>query len=220
MRTYSRLEALKQWTFEEVCRGRKMKAQPPERDITRFEEPVEPRVFVAYAPKRFDESLKEFVIQAASTAPSITIMPDYSNVKYVEPQRFDQYKGVHRSQDYGQQLNVQVLFSVYQDDLRLPGFVDRYEQENEFELSLLREGTQEGLKALMDWMDDFKGKLLAQQTIPDTDMTLNEANFVYGMRADQKYIMDNRPIYYGLCAVNFYCVAEQGQNPEISAILD
>ena len=220
MQTYDRLEALKKWTFKTVCAGRKMKAEPPNRDITEYRDPVEPAVFIAYAPKRFDYSEGNLIEQPASVAPSITIMPDFSNVKFVEPQRFDQYKGVHRPQDYGQQLNVQMLFTVYEDDIRLPGFVDQYLEDGTFDLSLLKEGTQEGLRTLMDWMDEFKKALLTQKTIPDSDMTLNEANFVYGMRADQKYITDNRPLYYGLCLANFYCVAEEGQNEELSALLD
>ena len=222
MRTYERLEALKNWTYDVVCRGHRMKTEPPDRDITQFRDPVEPVVFIAYAPKRYDisNSTGELEEQPVSVAPSITIMPDISNVKYVEPQRFDQYKGVHRPQEYGQQLNVQMLFTVYEDDIRLPGFVDQYEDDGTFDMTLLKEGTQAGLETLMDWMDEFKKALLTQQTIPDSDMTLNEANFLYGLRADQKYITDNRPLYYGLCVVSFYCVAEEGQNEEISALLD
>ena len=51
-------------------------------------------------------------------------------------------------------------------------------------------------------------------------MCLIEQSFYYGMRADQRYISDNRPLYYGLCEIGFMCLAEECQNAEISAILD
>ena len=220
MRTHARLQALQRWTFERVCKGRRMKTEPPDRQITNWIELVEPKVFIAYAPKRYDESLEELVEQAKSTAPSITIMPVGGNVRYAEEKRFDRYNGVHRSQDFGQQLSVQMLFTVYEDGVRLPGFIDKYEETGEFDLSLVREGTQDGLQTLLDWMDDFNNGLLTQLIIPDSDLILDESNFVYGMRSDQKYIADTRPLYYGLVNVNFESVADSGEDPEIAAILD
>lgn len=220
MRTYARLQALQRWTWERVCKGRRMKTEPPDRQITNWQEPVEPQVFIAYAPKRYDESLEELVEQAKSTAPSITIMPVGGNVRYVEEKRFDRYNNVHRLQDFGQQLNVQVLFTVYEDGVRLPGFIDKYEETDEFDLSLVREGTQDGLQTLLDWMNDFNNGLLTQHIIPDSDLILDESNFVYGMRSDQKYIADTRPLYYGLVNVNFECVADSGEDPEIAELLD
>lgn len=221
MRTYARLQGLAEWTYQQVCQGRRMKAEPPNRDITQWQEPVEPSVYIAYAPKRYDESnLQELIEQAHSVAPSILIMPTAANVKFVEPQRFDQYNGVHRPQDYGQHLNVQALFTVYEDGLRLPGFIDKYERSGCMDTKLVREGTQEGLQTLLDWMDDFKEQLLTQQLIPGTDLLLEEPNFVYGMRSDQRYIADTRPLYYGLCDIGFSCVADSGENPEIAALLD
>ena len=154
MRTYARLQALKKWTFDSVCRGKRMKVEPPERDVTKWEEPQEPQVYIAFPPKRFDESQEDelnwLVEQARSVAPAIIIMPTASAAKYLEAQRFDQYRQIHRPQEYGQQLNVQVLFSVYEDGVRLPGFIDKYEETGKFDLSLIREGTQEGLETLLN----------------------------------------------------------------------
>ena len=219
MRTYARLDALKKWTFDTVCKGRRMKQEPPERDITKYKEPVEPQVYIAYTPKRLDET-GDLEVQLRSMAPCIVIMPTASYVEYMMPKRFDQYNGIHRPREYGQQLNVQVLFAVYEDDLRLPGFVDKYEQTREFDLTLLREGTQEGLQTLLDWMDEYREALLVQECIPGCDLILDRENFVYGMRSDQKYISDNRPLYYGLCDIGFNCVSETAVNPEVAAILD
>ena len=56
MRTYARLEALKQWAYDTVCKGRRMKAEPPDRKITYWQEPVEPAVHIANFPKRYDET--------------------------------------------------------------------------------------------------------------------------------------------------------------------
>ena len=235
MRTYARLEALKQWAYDTVCKGRRMKAEPPDRKITYWQEPVEPAVHIAYFPKRYDETnmrklVDKLAEQHISTAPSILIMPTASDVKLVEQKRFDQYNGVHRSEDYGQHLNVQVLFSVYEDGLRLPGFHphrpgdfgfgEGVVEDNEYYLENVREGTQEGLQTLLDWMDDFRDKLLTQIHVPGSDLALEEEHFVYSMRSDQRYIADTRPLYYGLCDIGFSCVAESGDNPEIGALLD
>ena len=221
MRTYARLRALAAWTDKTVCRGHLFKQEPKDRDITNFEEKVEPAVYIAYTPKRYDESnAMELIERLESAAPSIIIMPTASHVKYVEPQRFDQYKGIHRPKEMGQELNVQVLFTLYEDGVRLPGFIEKYERTGEFDISLVREGTQEGLQALLDWMDEFKDAMLVQQIVPNSDLILSEDDFNWGMRTNQNSIADDRPLYFGLFNIGFNCVAEYRLSEEISAILD
>ena len=56
MRTSTRLLRLQDWTYEKVCKGRKMKVPPPNMDITKYNEPAEPSVFLGYAPSRVDET--------------------------------------------------------------------------------------------------------------------------------------------------------------------
>lgn len=53
MRTRQRLSALKQWTYERLCKGRTMKAPAEGMDITQIVR-QEPQVFLAWQPTRPD----------------------------------------------------------------------------------------------------------------------------------------------------------------------
>lgn len=220
MRTTERLERFREWTYEKVCRGRQMKTPAGGMDFTQIVK-QEPKVYVGYYPLRQDESgWKE--MDEINVAPGILIMPTHSYVKYMEEQRFDRYNHVSRPDALGQGLNCQVLFSVYEDGVRMPGFIAKATDEDnpEFDLSLVREGTEEGLYTLLNWMDDFKTALLGAKFIPKTDLFLNEAQMTYGIYSDQKYINDKRPLYYGFVNVAFQCYAEEGQNRDIERLLN
>ena len=221
MRTTTRLLKLRDWTYDRVCKGRLMKVPPPNYDITKFNPPQEPRVFIGYAPSRPDETGTLEKENPLFVAPAITLLLDSSMAAYMEDKRFDRYNNVHRPKIYGQQMNIQVLFSVYEDGVRMPGFIDKVEADPEdFDMSLVKEGTEEGLFRLLNWMDDFKTALLEVQYIPGTDMLVNEESIMYTLREDQKYMTDNRPMYNGFVNVSFNCYVEHGQNKEIKNILD
>ena len=221
MRTATRLLKLQEWTYEKVCKGRTMKCPPPGMDITKYNPPVEPSVFVGYAPMRKDETGTFEKQDPLYVAPAITLMLDSSAAAYMEDKRFDRYNNVHRPKAYGQQVNIQALFSVYEDGVRLPGFLERVEADPEdFDISLIKEGTQEGFLLLLNWMDDFKNALLETTYIPGTDMLVNDESIVYTLREDQKYMTDNRPMYNGFVNVQFMCYVERGQNKEIKRIID
>lgn len=217
MRTTARLDKLKEWTYENVCKGRLMKTPASGQNVTVLEK-AEPKVYVGYFPMRADETAWAEV-DPLYTAPSILILPTLSYVKYMEEKRFDRYNKVHRPNDLGQGLNVQVLFTVYEDGVREPGFITKAEETGEIDMTLIREGTREGLYQLLNWMDDFKEKLLGAQFIPGTDLFLDEANMTYGLYSDQKFINDKRPIYYGFVNVAFQCYAEAAINEEIKNLL-
>lgn len=103
----------------------------------------------------------------------------------------------------------------------MPGFIDKVEKDPEdFDISLIKEGTEEGFFRLLNWIDDFKKALLETQYIPGTDMLVNEESILYTLREDQKYMTDNRPMYNGFVNVQFFCYAEHGSNKEIKSILD
>lgn len=221
MRTTLRLQRLQQWTYEKVCKGRLMKCPPPGFDITKYNAPVEPSVFIGYAPMRKDETGTLEKQDPLYVAPAITLLLDGSMAAYMEDKRFDRYNNVHRPKAYGQQVNIQALFSVYEDGIRMPGFLEKLEANpDDFDMSLIKEGTQEGLFTLLNWMDDFKDALLEATYIPGTDMMVNDESIVYTLREDQKYMTDNRPMYNGFVNVQFMCYVERGQNREISDIID
>ena len=217
MRFSERLTGLKNWTYKELCKGRTMKAPAENMDIGTINR-QEPPVYLAWAPARVDKAgnLKEIPL---STVPGILIMPRLSNAKYVEEKRFDRYNNVHRPQELGQTLAVDILFSVYEPGIRLPGFIDSAESENGLDMSLFVEGTEQGLFTLTDWMDDCIEKLLGAKFIHKTDLFVNEATMAYSLYTDQSFVVDKRPLYYGFVTVTFNCYAEEGVNNSLDQYL-
>lgn len=216
MRTVERLRKLQRWTYETVCRGRMMKTPAPNMDVRQIVR-QEPKTFLAYLPMRPDETHPGAEVDPLNVAPGIIIMPTFGNLKYMEEQRFDRYNNVHRPKDMGQSLSVQVLFFVYEDGVRLPGFIESAES-GRYDMSLIREGTQDGLETLLNWMDDFKDALLSIKHIPGTDLFLNEAESQYGLYSDQKFVADRRPAFIGMVTCTFQCHADE-YNDEINELL-
>lgn len=198
MRTKQRLLGLKEWLQKECCVGRLMKT--PGSGITEIAQ-AEPRVFLAWFPKRPDESgMGES--DPENVVPSILVMPNPSRGKMMEEKRFDRYSGVKRPKDLGQTLAVSMLLSVWEPGNRLPGFAETGD------MKLLTEGTEDGLFTLYDWMDTVRDKLLSQLSIPGTDLLLDEESVVYSLYTDQSFVVDKRPIFYGFVNAEFYCYAE------------
>lgn len=217
MRTRKRLTELKRWIESELCEGREMKAPPPDMDITKIVR-QEPQCFLAWQPTRPDAT-GQLRVDPINVCPGILVMPRVSNAKYVEEKRFDRYNNVHRPQELGQTLSVDMLFSVYEPGVRLPGFIDSAESEDGLDMSLLMEGTEQGLFTLTDWMDDCIEKLLGQKFIPKTDLFVSEATIAYSLYTDQSFVVDKRPLYYGFVAVTFNCYAEEGTNNSLDQYL-
>ena len=216
MRTEERLKKLRDWTYETVCKGRIMKAPAPNMDISKIVR-QEPRAYIGYAPTRPDISIYSET-DPLTAAPGIILAPVSGDVHYMEEKRFDRYNDVHRSKDMGQSLIVQAVFMVFEDGVRLPGFIDALERGEEFPMELLREGTEEGLFTLTNWMDDYKDALLSAGSIPGTDLVVNDEAFDYGWYSDQKFISDRRPVFIGMVTVKFQCYADH-LNREVQDLL-
>ena len=218
MRFSERLTGLKNWTYKELCKGRMMKAPAENMDIGTINR-QEPPVYLAWAPARVDKAgnLKEIPL---STVPGILIMPNQTYAKYMEEKRFDRYNNVHRPSMMGSHLSVSILFSVYEPGIRLPGFIDSVGESGQgLDMSLMIEGTEEGLFTLLDWMDDCKEGLLRDKMIPGTDLSVEEETMTSGLYTDQSYVVDRRPIYYGFVNVSFNGYADQGANPSTNQYL-
>ena len=218
MRTRERLLKLKGWVEGELCAGRIMKAPSEDMDFTKIVR-QEPKCYIAWNPTRPDQT-GMFHVDPVNVCPGILIMPRIAHAKFTEEKRFDRYNNIHRPQELGQTLAVDILFSVYEPGIRLPGFIDSAESGNGLDMSLLVEGTEEGLFALTDWMDDCIEKLLGQKIIPQTDLFVNEASMAYSLYTDQSFVVDKRPIYYGFVSVDFSCYAEEGVNRSIDQYLE
>ena len=218
MRTTERLRGLKTWVEANLCSGREMKAPAPNGTILEIVR-QEPRCYLGWAPARKDTT-GFFVDDPSSVCPGIIIMPKQAYAKYMEEKRFDRYNNVHRPSLMGSHLTVDMLFSVYEPGTRLPGVIDSADANGQgMDMSLIMEGTEQGLMTLLDWMDDCKEKLLRDKLIPNTDLSLEEESMTYSLYMDQSYVVDRRPVYYGFVSVTFNGYADEGANPSINQIL-
>ncbi len=216
MRTRERLLGIKQWVMLNLCAGRSMKA--PGQHIGEIVR-AEPRCFLVWQPSRPNltgESAEEE--NPISVCPSITLMINPSKGKAMEEKRFDRYNNVRCPKELGQTLAMSMLFCIYEPGVRLPGFVDSIEAGS-MDLSLIEEGTEEGLFTLTDWIDEAREKLLAAKTIPGTDLFLDEESIYYSLYSDQSFVVDKRPIYYGFLNFEFGCYADEGRNEGIEKYL-
>lgn len=217
MRTTERLRAIKQWAYENLCKGREMKAPAPNGDITKIVR-QEPKVYLGWSPTRADKT--GLAGDCPLTVyPGILIMPGAAYAKYVEEKRFDRNNGVNRAQELGQGLSVNILFGVYEPGIRLPGFIESANHPNGLDMSRIMEGTEEGLFTLVDWMDDCISGLLAAKFIPHSDLFLDEASMIYSLYTDQSYVVDKRPLFYGFVNAKFNCYADDRNNSGIEQYL-
>ena len=218
MRTRERLLGLKKWMTKELCKGRVMKAPAKDMNIGEIVR-QEPCCYLGWAPSRMDYT-GQYQVDPVSVCPGIIIMPNQSAAKYMEEKRFDRYNNVHRPSLMGSHLFVSILFSVYEPGVRLPGFIDSVEETGQgLDMSLIMEGTEQGLFTLVDWMDDCKEKLLRDKMIPGTDLSVEEETITYSLYTDQSYVVDKRPIYYGFVNVSFNGYADSGANPSTNKYL-
>jgi len=212
VRTEERLRKLQEWTYNTVCRGREMKAPAPGMDIRQVAR-QEPRVFLGYAPQRPDLGQDG---DPLNVAPGIILAPLAGDVHNADHRSHDD-RDVRRSMEMSQSLSVQMIFIVYEDGVRLPGFTE-VARESAYPMELIREGTEEGLLTLCNWMDDFKDALLSEGRVPGTDLVVNDEVFDYGWMTDQKTISDRRPYFIGMVTVKFQCHADRF-NQEIHDLL-
>lgn len=220
MRDTERLRKLKEWVHEELCKGRSFKAPDPSFDLTKMRTGVEPSCFLGWIPSRPDST--GYVENPINVAPCILIMPGQSYAKNMEEQRFDRYSKIHRPEEMGQTLSVQMLFSIYEPGVRLPGFVEgvRSDMGHGVDMELLLEGTEQGLYTLHNWMSDAKELLLGIKAIPGTDLILDEVSLTSALYSDQAYVSDKRPMYYGFMSMKFNCFAIERVNEAVERLLE
>lgn len=220
MRTRNRLDVLQRWTYENLCRGRQMKAPVSTNDLTQIVY-KEPKAYIGFYPMNAGKDFN--MPEDLATTPSILLLFNGGYGKNVPEQRFDRYNHIHRVQEYGQVLGITALFSIYEPGIRMPGFTESAEAEGHrggADPTLISDGTMEGIFTLTDWMDEFMEKLLSVKTLPDSDLTLNEATLQYAPYKDQNFIVDKRPQYYGFVQADFYGHADQEYNNDIEKLLE
>ncbi len=230
MRSWERMKKMQKFFFDELCKGREYKTPKPSGDseyapLIADTTMGEPRAFLGWQPMSQNTPGRVDPRDPFSVCPAITIMPNASYARYVAEKRFDRYQGVHRNQDMGQGPSALILFSIYEPGIRLPGFREAMEKHAPNAMDLLLDGTEAGLQTLLDWMDDAIELLLRERTIPGTDLILdNPEEFRYSLFTDQAYIVDRRPLYYGLLNVTFKGYAspgnDHGERTRVDKLLD
>lgn len=216
MRNSERLRALKAFLTEKLCQ-REMKAPADDYDLTKVIY-QKPRVYLGWQPTRPDTS-GYLPTDPVNVCPGILIMPRPAYAEMVEDQRFDQYRGVGRDDRMGSQLNVDILFSIYEPGIRLPGFKDNPDKDDGIDLKKIIEGTEEGLFSLLDWMDECVELLAGEHIIPGTDLALRHAELMSSLYSDQNYVVDKRPIFYGFVTAGFSGHTEQKTNDRIRELM-
>lgn len=216
MRTVERLKGIKEWMYHTLCEGRTMKAPGTNLNIGEIVR-QEPRVFLAWQPQRPDQS-GYMQMDPVAVVPSITIMPTSSRARYIEEKRWDRALGIRRNAEMGQGLSLQILFSVYEPGVRLPGFADSVER-NELDVGRIMEGTEQGLFTLLNWIDDAMEAILGLKGVPGTDLFVDPESVYYSLYTDESYIVDKRPVYYGFVNVTFYGHANEDINEEVLKLL-
>ena len=222
MRLIAELDALKDWTKETVCKGKLFKSPGSDANVHNVVY-TEPEVFVGYYPTRPDNT-GFYSGSIVNTAPSILLMPDIIYEKNNEEQRFDRYAHISRPKQAGKLVNIQALFVVFEDGIRLPDYDPITDEKGNraIDLTKIREGTHDGVGLLLNWMDEYAEALLGREMIPGTDMTLLENTLRYSMISDQKYVNDKRPLFYGLMEFGFQCLTweNQRENKDVLDILN
>lgn len=199
---------MKAWLYEELCKGRQMKAPVNRNDVTDLTT-TEPSVFLAWMPTHPNNPGARPSNDPLSVVPAITIMPMPSRVSYVEEKRFDRYNNIRRPKNMGQSVMVDVMMSVYDPGIRMPGFVESV-QTGKGDMTLLKDATEEGFFTLLDWMDDLMQLILRVRHVPGTDLILEDDKCVYSLYADQIWVKDLRPYYVGFVRIEFSGYADPG----------
>ena len=206
MSTRKRLEALKSWVEENLCKGKSMKT-PGETDFSVVY--TEPRCFIALYPWLLNES-SEYNI-----APSILIIPDVSKAKDARIKSYDQSENVTRPQALGAQLNLRLIYCVYD-----PGERTAELKETMNPYTDILEGNNSGFFTLTDWLDESMEKLLQAGSIPGVDLFLYEETITWTPMTEGEAILDRRPLYYGELHLGFGGQAQRREGETISRLLD
>jgi len=206
MSTRTRLTAFQKWVTKNLCEGKSMKT-PGETDFSVVY--TEPRCFVALYPWTLNEA------SAYSVAPSILIIPDASKGKDIRGKSYDQSEGVNRPQNLGAQLNLNLIYCVYD-----PGDRTAELKITQNPYTDILEGNNGGFYTMTDWIDETMEKLLQAQTIPGSDLFLYEDSLTWFPLTEGETILDRRPLYYGVLQVGFGGEAQRRQGKDIKQLLD
>lgn len=212
MRNTERLRALKSFIQENLCDGREMKAPGKNYDIREVRY-TEPKCHIGWTPTRPDMDSDGSIMTAC---PGILIMPSQGNAYLPETRERDRADGVRRSKQFGDTLSVSILLAVYEPGIRMPGYMD---ENGVIDADLIKEGTEQGLMTLIDWMDDTVDVLMKYRSIPHTDLILNEETVIRSMYTEGGFVVDKRPVFYGFVNCEFKGHTSYAMNDVVADLL-
>lgn len=170
---------------------------------------TEPRCFVGLYPWTLNEASEYNV------APSILIIPDVSKAKDVRIKSYDQSDNIGRPQNLGAQLNLRLVFCVYD-----PGDRTAELKTSQNPYTDILEGDNGGFFTLTDWLDECMEKLLQANSIPGCDLFLYEDTITWAPMTEGEAILDRRPLYYGILQLGFGGESQRREGETISKLLD
>lgn len=208
MTTRERMEAVKVFVYDTCCKGRKMRTPGADGTIDKvcYEEP---RVYVGYYPiKQETQEVPRCAI------PSILIMMAPGHAYMDQEERLDRYGGIKRSEDLGQVLALQLLFTCYEPENRGVDF------GVSGRISDLDEYTEEGFYQLTGWMDELQSALMGAESIPGSDLMVWKNSVQPSPVLENGYLIDKRPIYRGVVNCKFRCYVNRALNENLRNLLD
>lgn len=208
MRYRQRLEKLRDWVLKTCCEGRSMKTPgKTEYDVAWRE----PRCFLGNFPASAQGEL-------FNVAPCILILPAGGLAEGDTSQYLDSRSGISRPKDMGATLQVQIVHVSYDPGERT-GIRKDDGRADPKQALIINEDADEGMLALIDWMDDTMAALVGAKSITGSDLTIKEDTVGFEPFKENGALADRRPYYLGHVTVEFASVTHRTNNEEIEALL-
>lgn len=205
MEMVERLKLLKQFCYESVCRGKRMKAPqngPDGRSDDLLVAEKEPEVFIGMYPRRKNGRERE----ATRVAPSILFIPGTSLAERYREKRWDKYQNVKRQREMSAELNAQFLFTMYDPGLRIG--------------ETIADNTEDAILSLVDWMMEWQRTLIGNKgRIAGTDLFVYDDSTVWSLLSNDESLDDRRPYYFGVVQASFGHYSNKTTDPELESIL-
>lgn len=215
MKSAERLEAIKNFTYENVCKGRSLKMPVFEKALQRNDEPfkvayTEPKVYIGLYPQKQGNTPK----LESKMAPSILIVPGTSYAGRFKEQRFDQYKNLRRQPDLMAELSVQWIFCIYDPGKRVKEYAGEAKRED------IKDNTEQAIFTLTDWMDELQAYLMGIEIVDGTDLYIMQDSVRWGILSSEGSVEDLRPYYFGMVEAIFGTYVNRKENQRINNLLN
>lgn len=213
MKSAERLEAIKQFTYDKVCKGKSLKTPILNKGLTRNDSDfkvkyTEPKVYVGLYPQKAENG------EESKIAPSILILPGTSYSGKFKEKRFERYNNLHRQPDLMGELSVQWVFCVYDPGIR------KKEYDGDIKREDIGENTEAAIYTLTDWMDELQAYIMGQEIIEGTDLYVLYDSVRWSLLNSEGSVEDRRPYYYGVVEAIYGTAVNRKENTSVNKLLD